>query len=212
MKPINHIQNALAYIDIEIEQLEIQTTKRSAIFGTLSDVSIEHAKSIFTLIEGHLYASALCLVRPMYETGVRSLWINRCASDQQVETFSQEEKLEQLSEKGKVEKLSVGNLVDAIEKVSPTCGALSHLHSEAWGFMNSYVHGGMLQVSKRLTGGNITPEWSDELEHEVCKVISVMLIVVFSEILETAESENKERLVESLEKHLEPVLVPANAS
>lgn len=202
MKPINHIQNAIAYIDSEIVNLAVPTDRRTAIFVTLSDVSLEHCKGIFTLINFDMYSSAYALVRPMYETGVRSLWFRHCATCEEVNRFA---------EKDKINNTSLKSMVEAVELEIDIEGALSKIHELAGKAMNSYVHGGLMQSSKRLETGNVSAKWNDTAEHEVCKLLAIMMLILYTEIVSVAQCVDAESQIQKLSELIDDVLVPANS-
>jgi len=47
----------------------------------------EHQHAIHELVRLGLYGSAFALLRPLFETGVRALWVLGLASDEQVEAI-----------------------------------------------------------------------------------------------------------------------------
>jgi hypothetical protein len=59
----------------------------------LFDISIEHATSIVILIENDKFGSAYTLARPLIETFIRGAWVQNCATQVEVERFSQRDKI-----------------------------------------------------------------------------------------------------------------------
>src|SRR5215472_9177562 len=78
------------WLDSSIHNLEIPTGDRETIVGALFDQVHEHHKAIYLLLQNSLAGSAFSLVRPMFETFVRGLWLLYCASEKAVEKFKKD--------------------------------------------------------------------------------------------------------------------------
>ena len=203
MNDIDHIQNALAFIDTEIEKLEGPGDVRTRVFCALSDVAMEHGKSIYTLIRQELYSSAYALVRVMLETGVRSLWLSRCATEKELIRYIEKDEIEGLHFR------AMTRVVDDMYKLG---GVLIDTQKKVWGSAHSYTHGGILQVRKRLKGGVVTPDWDEKSERNLCQLIALVLLVVYTETLNVTNPENREAQAKRIDELLQNVLISPNES
>ena len=58
---------------------------KSFLLAAYIDIAIEHHHAIHLLISNRIYGSAFTIVRPLFETLFRALWITKCASDNEIE-------------------------------------------------------------------------------------------------------------------------------
>lgn len=77
----------IQWMDQRIDGLEIRSDERTRISAACFDVALEHQKSIVLLIANHLVGSAFSLVRVLFETYIRGLWLERCASETEIEKY-----------------------------------------------------------------------------------------------------------------------------
>ena len=203
MKDIDHIQNTLAFIDSEIVNLVGPGDYRTRVFCALSDVAMEHGKSIYTLIRQELYSSAYALVRAMFESGVRSLWVSRCATEKELEVYI---------EKDTIKKLNMREMTAIVDETYKMNGRLIKVHGDVWSEMNSFTHGGILQVRKRLNDGVVTPDWSEQSESHLCQLIALMLLVLYTEVLVVTKPLDQEQQEATLNELLRCVFPAAKES
>ena len=121
--------------------------KRSALAGACWHVTIEHEHGIVILVGNKLFGSALALLRPLYESFTRGLWLLHAASDAQVDQAEQDQ--------------LPGNkeVVDDLKKI----GLAPHLREKWWDALNSYCHTGYRQIGPRLTENGLGQDY-DETE------------------------------------------------
>jgi hypothetical protein len=131
-----NLNKALEGIDIENQD--------SLLFPALfHSTVIEHHRSIILLVEKKLYCSASTLLRPLFEAYVKGLWFSKCASDKDFNKLRND----------KFQK-TFSDLVSDIEKVSPL--GLAKQKEDYWKTLNSLTHTGTAQLSRKLSGENIT--------------------------------------------------------
>jgi uncharacterized protein DUF6988 len=179
------IQAALArsaelskWIDSSIHGLEIPSGNRESMAGALFDQVHEHHKAIRLLIKSSFAGSAFSLLRPTLETFVRGVWLLHCASEQEVENFTED----------KIVKKSFGDLIEEIEaRPGYDVGVLSKVKKADWNAMCSYAHGGYLQAVRRIISGHITPNYSDDEMLEVINSSSAIALLAASEIFSMAK-------------------------
>ena len=165
------------WIDSSVHNLAVPSGDREAMAAALFDLVHEHHKSIQLLLKSNLPGSAFSLVRPTLEAYVRGVWLLRCASDKEVENFKND----------KIIGKDFGDLIKEIEaRPGYDVDVLSKVKKDAWGAMCSYAHGGFLQVVRRMTPGQITPNYSEDEMFEVIKSSSAIALLAASEIFSMA--------------------------
>ncbi|MFZ6756013.1 DUF6988 family protein [Undibacterium sp. Ji50W] len=138
-------------------QITFGGQKRPRLATLLFDIAYEHFKAIVTLINHDMPSSAAALIRVIYETYLRGLWLAHCATDKQVSEFLKD-KLE----------LKMSEMIAEIEKVDEfNSGEFSKIHKKYWGMMNSYTHSGMFQINCRCTAIDIGPNFTEEDKKDV---------------------------------------------
>ncbi|UZJ43811.1 DUF5677 domain-containing protein [Marinimicrobium sp. C6131] len=200
MSLLPNFRNMLAFIDPKVHEFASADSQRSAVAGALYDVANEHAKGICTLLENHHYASAFALTRSLFETFVRAAWILHCATDKEFNTFVTKDKIELESK----ERFTFGEMVKAVEKARDWPDTLSGIKDHAWNALNSYAHGGQLQVTRRYDGVTIQPHHDPEQVDEIVRFSAMLTFLTFSEIAEISGSEEMHVHAEALYKKISP--------
>jgi hypothetical protein len=77
------------WLDSCIHGLDI-SGDREVIVGPLFDQVHEHHQAIQLLLRSSLDGSAFSLFRSIFETYVRGVWLLRCASEEEVENFTED--------------------------------------------------------------------------------------------------------------------------
>ncbi len=203
MKPLDHLKNAYSYVDARIVNLSARENKKSIVVGALADITHEHGKSIVFLIEKELFASALSLVRPVFESGVKMLWLNRCATDQQFAKYVEKDRIDNPK--------TMKELVQEVENVADSAGILKTIHDLAWKPMSSYAHARYMQVGKSSAKETVIPQWNDIVEREVCQISGIMCLLTYSEALLNANAIDVDEQLTELVKLLKPVIAPENS-
>ena len=160
------------WIAQRLDGLDIPRERRVLLAVFCYDVVIEHHVGVATLLSSRINGSAFALVRPIFETFVRGVWLRRCATDEQISQFVSD-KLD----------LHFGQLLEEIEKLDAfRDGMLSGLKKNAWRAMNSYTHGGMQQAGRRTKGAYIEPDFPPEEIVEVIKLAGTFALLAFQQI------------------------------
>jgi len=148
------------WIAERLDGLQLPGGTRESLAISCHDLVIEHHFGITVLVRSEVYGSAFSLVRSIFETFVRGVWLRHCATDAEIQKY-QSDRLN----------LNFGQLVNAVEKV-PGFGdeVLSRLKEKSWSAMNSYTHGGALQSGRRFSGKNVDPNYDAEEVQEVIRL------------------------------------------
>jgi len=141
--------------------------------GTLSQI-IEHHDAILTLIRNDKIGSSFALARSIVEGMYRGMWINICATDEQVKSFEQDDRLP----------LKMPDMAKAIDQRLQGNGYFEHLLGKSWVALCSYAHTGMLQLGRRFTGPNLQPAYRDEEIVEVTTASTTCILLLVGKFLE----------------------------
>jgi len=177
------VQTALAlsadiskWIDDSTHGLDIPSGDRETLAAALFDQVHEHYGSIQLLIQKSFFGSAASLMRPIFETFIRGVWLQHCASESEVANFAKDKS-----------RKTLGSLIGEIETLpSYNRLVLSKVKKEAWEAMCSYTHGGFLQAARRIAPGEIRPRYSDDEKLEVINSSGAIALLAASEIFSLA--------------------------
>lgn len=148
-----------------------QELRNVILIGTI-DQLIEHHASVLLLIRSDKVGSAFVLSRSIVEGMYRGLWLNFCATDDEVKAFEQKDKLP-----------TMDKLADAIDDHYRAEGFFEDLRKRAWPHLCSYAHTGMLQLGRRFTGDVLAPNYSDGEIVEITTSITTCILTMTSKVL-----------------------------
>jgi hypothetical protein len=166
--------------------LEVKKGGHARISATLLDLALEHHVGIVHLLDARIYGSAFALLRIEFEAFIRATWLQQCATPKELNAF----------EKNDTFNLTFGQMINAIEKHQDFQGkVLSGLKESAWKAMNSYTHGGLHQVTRRMKNGNIEPNYEPDEVIEVLKASGYLALLALLQIARLAENVDLEKEV-----------------
>lgn len=144
-------EKLINWLDTKIDGLEISSEFRFRAAGGCFDLAMEYQKAIVLLVSNCLYGAGFCLMRPIYESYVRGIWLHKCATPNELANYSKD-KVPHLSE-----------LLHSVENLpSHQDGILSKAKESSWNFMNSSVHAGYQQIVHRQTESSIEPNYDEK--------------------------------------------------
>jgi hypothetical protein len=145
-------ENLIQWLDRRIDGVEVKPDDRARLAAACLDVALEHHKAIVLLVSRRLYGSALALVRLIFESYVRGIWLHGCATDCEIQRFR----------RGKLEK-TFASLIAEVEKLEAfDVGVLSEVKIASWKAMNSFTHTGASQIAGRLSETTIGPNYAEQ--------------------------------------------------
>jgi hypothetical protein len=149
---------------------ELQATERIVASASCYAVTLQHHHATVWLIDGNLYASALALLRIMYDAYIRGLWLNLCAEDNEIQKFLENTNWEppKTSELIKKIEAKLNNNSAQIDE-NELSDFLSNVKKQKWRVMCDYTHTGGLQIQRWLTPESIEPHYPSEEMEEVLK-------------------------------------------
>jgi hypothetical protein len=143
-------ESLVGWIGQQIEGLEVPSCTRNRIaFGCLHQVA-EHHEAIALLVRHRLYGSAFSLVRPLFETYIRGVWLRHCASEGELSQFQE----------GKIKKTFAELIQDIESHEGYAAGVLSDVKRNSWDAMNDFTHGGSRQVARRNAADSIASNYT----------------------------------------------------
>ena len=188
MTKIEQSEKLIQWTDKKIGGSEFKADGRKEIVAGCLHVALEHQKAIILLIARKYYGSAFSLVRVLFETYVRSLWLNYCANDQEIEKFK----------KNKLDK-KFYELINDVEKIKGyKGGTLTKAKNAGWKAMNSFTHSGYTQIERRFGQSSIEPNYETAEIDEVIDFTNAAGLLCCLEISFLVE--NEELSLELLEK------------
>ena len=181
MKILSNVRNLLATIDKEVDGMGFEGIDRNIISGAQFDVALDHAKGIIILLENQIYASAYALARSLFEIFVRAGWMRHCATDSEVELIIKKDEF----------RLEFGAMLDALEKNREWPKALTYLKKQVWKTMNSYTHGGLQIVSRRLKNSYIEHIVDENEVAGLLQIVGAIAFLSFTQMVEMSNAPEK---------------------
>jgi hypothetical protein len=129
---------------------------------------IEHHEGMLLLISNDIKGSACVLARSIFESMYRGLWINFCASDEQIRAFERDDHLP----------LRMPAMARAIDQQYQAEGRYGELMNRCWPALCSYTHTGLLQLGRRFTGQNVQPSYSEEEMIEATTTVTTCILLL----------------------------------
>lgn len=134
---------------------------------------IEHHEAILLLTTHDMPGSATALLRPVVEGSYRALWINLPATDTEVKIFTEKDKID----------LNFGEIATALDGAYGTAGFFQGLKDRTWKHLNSYTHGGMLQIGRRFTKNEVANNYTDDEIYEMTTTATTIILLTVSSFL-----------------------------
>lgn len=162
----------------------------------LLHLGLEHHRAICHLVDRNECASAAALTRLQYEAYIRGAWIGRCA----VET-----EINQLYLQDKLPKIWV--MIKALEAVQDFEGEmLSDYQSKNWNALNSFTHGGVCQIQRRMNANELVANYTEGDAIGILQNSNNFACITAGEICVAANNielahKNQEFFMESFNEH-----------
>ncbi|WP_420563354.1 DUF6988 family protein [Thalassobaculum sp.] len=170
------------------QDIDVPTDRKSLLSAAIFDQAREHHKSIMVLFKLRYFGSGLALVRPLFESYLRGLWIQRCADEREIKKFIKSKDIK-----------PVQYLIDRIEKTAGfESGILSASKKSIWHAACGFTHSGFEQASRRLSEDDIGPNYDLD---EIIQSMKAVLAYDFMTFLAMCElGSNNELANEVLER------------
>lgn len=152
---------------------------RNRLVSSMLFVALNHADAIQVLAQQRNFASAYALIRPLFETTFRAIWLFRCATEDQVEKL-----------KATDDWKSAWELVLEIEEHKGQAPILSRMWSDMRLLMHSFTHGGFQNAYRQLGENNVvSPNLPDEEVFQLMQKVGLFSWVILGELIDLSEKE-----------------------
>ncbi|MFQ1934264.1 DUF6988 family protein [Aeromonas veronii] len=202
MKQLSNYVDVLNFIEMEIDGTCITTSEpRVKVAATLLSITIDHAQGIRLLLEQGAFPSASALMRCLFETYIRAMWVWKCANEKQLLKFVKDDKI--IDEKNKT--IPFKTLVEAIEMANCFPEYLSEIQKNVWAGLNSLTHGGSILLHRSFDGKTIQHRYDNELVKEIIEFSTMLVCMAFAGLIELCEHPNSSTVAEKLFEIVAPI-------
>lgn len=175
-----------AWIDARVDGLDIPNNVRVRLAAACLDMALEHHCAILLLTRQGRYGSAAALVRCAFEAYVRGVWLYYCATDAELDRLRHSDRIDK----------DFRTLIAELEQHEAfNVGVLSQVKDQSWRAMNSMTHGGMQQLSRRMTADEIRPSYTDAEADDAVSSATWMALLAAITVATIAGDENLARAV-----------------
>ncbi len=189
---VKEAQSIEHWIARRVKTLAFPDSYRNKVAAGLLHYSLELQTSFFLLVEHNLIGSAYALMRPIYETYVRAVWLHEVATDEDLEQFRKDNAYRVKNPKtGRWTNRTLDQIILDIEHIDSQLGAaFSRIKTSNWKVMNSLIHGGAEQIFRRISGDSIQGVQAEPQElRRVCGFISSFSLLAAMKLAQMAENE-----------------------
>ena len=175
----------------QIDGASFDTTNKRRVSVALFHLSLEHQSAIHLLVDNKTWGSAIALIRPQFESYVRGLWYEHCATEDQITAFLDGN-----------EPPRIRTLTNDIEKQDTFSGGyLSKVIDGLWRKFCDYTHGGTIQVKSRNKSDEIAYNYNPD---HICGILQASAAIAYSAALEIAKIvDDPEMAINLMELHKE---------
>jgi len=156
--------------------LSFERTRRVVMAAASFQLTFDHHDAVVMLTSRHP-ASALALIRPLYESYIMGLWLFRIANDQQIEAILARQFVPGLDRM--VRDLDRGGLFDR-----PMLPDMKPVMKK----MDGLTHGGVEHIQHRYAEGKISPMYPDELMVDALRIADLFTVMAILESAALAEN------------------------
>lgn len=195
---MNHLPKfieTLDIIEVSIVKMKIETKEVSVkAAATLLAVAIDHAQGIKFCLKNSAYPSAFALLRILFETYIRAMWLAKCANNEQLEKYINEDKLVSKTNG----KLIFGDMVIEVEAAHELPAYFSKIKNHTWSGLNSITHSGAIQLQRNFSGNSIRHSYEKDHINEAIEFSTMIACMAFAALCDLATNTNGEIESENL--------------
>lgn len=188
MECIFKVREQLEKIWALSESCSVSGTRRNRLVSSMLFVSLNHCDAIQLLSQKKNFSSSYALLRPLFETTFRAIWLHRCATDEQVAKCIETDKWK-----------SAWDLVQEIESHTGNPPIFSKMWDDLRHFMHSFTHGGIQNAARQIGDKNyISPNLSDDEVFQLMQKVGLFSLTILGELIDLAEKEELVPMYEEL--------------
>jgi len=142
------------------------------------DIALEHHEAVERLVKTNLNGSAFSVVRMVFDTYLRSLWLNAYATDARMKQACRD----------KLEWPNNWKMRDEIKQAyyDESCSveeAARHdkffqFLNDVWPIMCDYTHSGSRQIARRFTDDELKPDYSEGAVAEAVNLTNIAVLMM----------------------------------
>lgn len=189
---MNHLPQyieTLNIIESDIVKLKIDTDKVSVkSAATLFAVALDHAQGIKFCLSNSAYPSAFSLLRVIFETYIRAMWLEKCANEKQLNRYINDDKL--VSKENN--RLEFGQMVLEVEAAHKLPAYFSEIKKHTWNGLNSLTHSGRIQLHRNFNGSSIQHCYDQEHINEAIEFATMLACMSYAGLCGVATTINGE--------------------
>ncbi|WP_237132359.1 DUF6988 family protein [Pseudohongiella sp. O18] len=179
----------LDIIEGHIVRMKIETNEVSVkSAATLFAVAIDHAQGVKFCLSNSAYPSAFALLRVLFETYIRAMWLEKCANSEQLEKYINEDKLVSKANGN----LNFGDMVLEVEAAHELPVYFSEIKNHTWSGLNSITHSGAIQLQRNFSGSSIQHCYEKDHINEAIEFSTMIACMSFAALCELATNTNGE--------------------
>lgn len=179
----------LDIIESHIVRMKIETNEVSVkSAATLFAVAIDHVQGVKFCLSNSAYPSAFALLRVLFETYIRAMWLEKCANSEQLEKYINEDKLISKSNG----KLNFGDMVLEVEAAHELPVYFSEIKNHTWSGLNSFTHSGAIQLHRNFGGSSIQHCYENDHINEAIEFSTMIACMSFAALCDLATNTNGE--------------------
>jgi hypothetical protein len=160
-------------------------------------VAFEHQEAILLLIKSKLFGSAFAMVRIVFDTTFHALWINKVATERQIDQAWRDElSWRRISVRADIERAYFSGEPEKRD-------ALSALLKKQWPILCSYTHSGAIQLCRRFTKGNLRPNYrEDEIIAAIYMTNAALLLLTAEVFMSMGHLREAEETLKAFSEHI----------
>lgn len=187
MNNLDKYIETLNIIERDIVGIKIKTSKVSVkAAATLFTVTLDHAQGIKNCLVGKAYSSAFALLRVLFETYIRAMWLEKCADEKQLNKFINDDEI--VSKKNK--KLYFKDMILEVESLHKLPVYFSEIAKYTWSGLNGIIHSGSIQLHNNFNGSTIQSGYDDEHINEAVEFSTMISCMAYAGLCDLATSPN----------------------
>ena len=170
---LQKVESAAAQANHILAQHDYPDNSRTVIVIGLLATMIEHHRAMLLLIRNGRVGSAFALARSIVESMYRGMWINACATDQEIQAFEADDKFP----------VNMLDMAKAIDEAYRAHGFFEDLRKRGWAALCSYTHSGMLQLGRRFREHKVQPNYDDREIYEATTTVTTCILLLAGKFL-----------------------------
>jgi hypothetical protein len=174
---LDDFRAVVVWIEEHVAPLNLNTEGRQhqMVYGCL-DLALEHQAAIYVLASQGLWGSALALLRLLFESVIRGVWLAGCAQEPDLDEF----------ERNGLKKHTFAKLIDDIEA---KCGhrgrVLARIVDSSWGTLNDFTHCGYQHVVRRNSRTETGSKYKDKEKNQAINFATGLGLFAATQLADT---------------------------